>query len=230
MASDQSFNQQRPFHLAWLNEYLIHWQELPQAEQKELLSDPWRFAQDVHAVKFSGGAYQPMQEAWLYIAFPDSFEDISSRKHKQRIRDGFHERLTNGSSGNIDKDLLEIRKSLASQYGEGFYFYRSPILEQWERANFTAHDIELIRQSRSRDRYTDFSDEEQAAHKRVHEALRQLGEIAVDELGGTRHCGNEGSGAPYRQVVTPAVEMIVHGRIPPQETSHGSQMSAAKLL
>jgi len=37
-------------------------------------------------------------------------------------------------------------------------------------------------------------------------------------------------GAPYRQVVTPAVGMIVHGRIPPQETSQGSQMSAAKLL
>jgi hypothetical protein len=47
-------------------------------------------------------------------------------------------------------------------------------------------DVELIRQSRSRDRYTDFSVEERTAHKRVHEALRHLGEIAVDELGGTR--------------------------------------------
>ena len=186
-ARDQSFNQHRPFHLAWLNEYLIHWQELPQAEQKELLSDPWRFAQDVHAVNFSGGAHQPMQEAWLFIAFPDSFEDISSRSHKQRIRDGFRAQLTNGSSGNIDKDLFEIRKNLASQYGEGFYFYRSPIVEQWQRANLAEHEIELIRQSRSRERYADFSDEERAAHKRVHEALRQLGEVAVDELGGARH-------------------------------------------
>src|SRR5262245_50402517 len=73
-ARDQSFNQHRPFHLAWLSEYLIHWQQLPQTQQKELLSDPWRFAQDVRAIAFSGGAYQPMQEAWLYIAFPDSFE------------------------------------------------------------------------------------------------------------------------------------------------------------
>jgi hypothetical protein len=187
LARDQSFNQQRPFHLAWLNEYLIHWQELPRADQNELLSDPWRFAQDVHAVNFSGGAYQPMQEAWLYIAFPDSFEDISSRKYKQRIRDAFRDRLENGSSGNIDKDLLEIRKSLTSQYGDGFYFYRSPIVERWQQANLAGHDIELIRQSRSRDRYTDFSEEEKTAHRRVHEALRQLGEVAVDELGGTRH-------------------------------------------
>jgi hypothetical protein len=27
LARDQSFNQHRPFHLAWLNEYLIHWQD-----------------------------------------------------------------------------------------------------------------------------------------------------------------------------------------------------------
>jgi hypothetical protein len=51
----------------------------------------------------------------------------------------------------------------------------------------TSHDIELIRQSRSRDRYTDFSDEERAAYKRVHEVLRRLGDIAVEELGGARN-------------------------------------------
>jgi IstB-like ATP binding protein len=47
-------------------------------------------------------------------------------------------------------------------------------------------DIELIRASRSRDRYADLSPEEQAAHRRVHEALRQLGEVTVAELGGAR--------------------------------------------
>ncbi len=29
LAGDQSFNQHRPFHLAWLNEFLIRWQCLP---------------------------------------------------------------------------------------------------------------------------------------------------------------------------------------------------------
>jgi hypothetical protein len=55
-----------------------------------------------------------------------------------------------------------------------------------EPPTITSHDIELIRQSRSRDRYTDFSDEERTAHGRVHEALRRLGEMAVDDLGGSR--------------------------------------------
>src|SRR4029077_2489103 len=84
---DQSFNQHRPFHLGWLNEYLIHWQELPEEQRNMLLNDPWRFAQDVRDVKFEHGAYQPMQEAWLYMIFPDYFEDISSRSNKRQIRD-----------------------------------------------------------------------------------------------------------------------------------------------
>jgi hypothetical protein len=55
-----------------------------------------------------------------------------------------------------------------------------------ELLTLAGHDIELIRESRSRERYTDFSDEERAAHSRVHEALRKLGDIAIDELGGAR--------------------------------------------
>src|SRR5262245_34889665 len=48
------------------------------------------------------------------------------------------------------------------------------------------HDIELIRQSRSRDKYADFSDEERKAYQRVHAALAHLGRVALDELGGAR--------------------------------------------
>ena len=50
----------------------------------------------------------------------------------------------------------------------------------------SSRDIELIRQSRSRDRYADFSDDERDAHVRVHGALRRLGQIALDVLGGSR--------------------------------------------
>jgi hypothetical protein len=186
IAGDQSFNQHRPFHLAWLDEFLIHWQELPERDRNALLSDPWRFADVVRKVEFSRGAYQPMQEAWLYIVFPETFENISSRKDKRRIRDAFYDRLEKGPTENIDSDLLEIRKQLTSQEGDGFHFYQSPIVERWQEANLAGHDIELIRQSRSRDKYTDFSPDERTAYKRVHEALRRLGQITLDELGGAR--------------------------------------------
>jgi 5-methylcytosine-specific restriction protein B len=106
ISRDQSFNQHRPYHLGWLNEFLIHWQELPELTRTELLADPWRFAQEVRRVEFSKGAYQPMREAWLYIVFPDTFESISSRRDKRRIRDAFSNQLPNGATDNIDMDDL----------------------------------------------------------------------------------------------------------------------------
>src|SRR5262245_60583924 len=50
----------------------------------------------------------------------------------------------------------------------------------------TRLDIEQIRQSRARERYKDFSDEQRTAHQRVHAVLGQLGHLVVDELGGSR--------------------------------------------
>jgi AAA domain (dynein-related subfamily) len=121
---------------------LIHWQELPEGERSQLLSDPWRFAQDVRTVEFSHGAHQPMREAWLYMIFPDNFENISSRTVKRQIRDAFNESLPTGSSSNIDLDLSEIRKSLTSEHGEGFHFYKSPIVEKWQQSGSPEQNVD----------------------------------------------------------------------------------------
>jgi hypothetical protein len=130
-AGDMSFNLQRPFHLAWLTEYLIHWREMPAADRSALLNDPWRFAEDVRGVAFAKGAHQPMQEAWLFMVFPDQFESISSRHDKRRIREAFQNRLQGGPTGNIDADLAEIRRSLEQGQGKGFHYYRPPLVGQW---------------------------------------------------------------------------------------------------
>ena len=133
LAGDQSFNQHRPFHLAWLNEFLIHWHSLSADIRVDLLKDPWRFAQKVREVEFDRGAYQPMREAWLYLIFPDSFENISSRRDKKSIREAFKNQLPNEPTDNIDADLLVIRNQLTPQEGEGFHFYRSPVIERWQK-------------------------------------------------------------------------------------------------
>jgi hypothetical protein len=53
-------------------------------------------------------------------------------------------------------------------------------------APIKAKDLELVRQSRLREKYADFSADEKAAYKRIHQALAHLGQLAVEELGGTR--------------------------------------------
>lgn len=132
LAGDMSFSHHRPFHLAWLIEFLIRWQGLLEVDRCGLLEDPWRFAEVVREVEFSRGAHQPMREAWLYLIFPDAFENISSRKDKTRIREAFKTLLVEGQTDNSDADLLAIRKSLSAVEGEGFHFYRSPLIEQWQ--------------------------------------------------------------------------------------------------
>jgi 5-methylcytosine-specific restriction enzyme B len=127
LAGDMSFMLHRPYHLAWLNEFLVHWHSLSEGDRQQLLEDPWRFADEVRRVKCSHGAYQPMQEAWLYLVFPDAFESISSRKDKKLIREAFKGRLKQGQTDNIDADLLEIRKQLVPEAD----FYRPPIIDQW---------------------------------------------------------------------------------------------------
>ena len=69
LAGDQSFNQHRPFHIAWLTEYLIHWQGLEASRRAELLANPPMFAEEVRSFEFKHGAHQPMREAWLYMIF-----------------------------------------------------------------------------------------------------------------------------------------------------------------
>ena len=87
-----------------------------------------------------------MREAWLYLIFPDFFENISSRKDKRLIREAFQSRLAAGVTDNTDADLLAIRKSLSPQEDEGFHFYRSPLIEQWqtERSKPKSRDGGLI--------------------------------------------------------------------------------------
>lgn len=131
LAGDQSFNQHRPFHLAWLTEYLIHWHGLEASRRAELLADSRTFAEDVRSFDFKHGAHQPMREAWLYMVFPDEFENISSRKDKRAIREAFAGLLPHGTTPDIDSDILDIRQRLTPEAGEGFHFYRSPIIEKW---------------------------------------------------------------------------------------------------
>ncbi|MBX3497554.1 MAG: AAA family ATPase [Parvibaculum sp.] len=131
-AGDQSFNQHRPWHLAWINEYLLHWHELPESRRSQLLGNPWEFRDDVFGHKTSLQAFQPMREAWLYIAFPGTFENISSRKDKKAIRAGFGHLLPNGATDNIDRDLLTIREALGKEAEPGFHFYRKPFIQQWK--------------------------------------------------------------------------------------------------
>jgi len=130
-ANDMAANIGRPNQLAWLNAFLIHWTQLPEERRTRLRDDPWAFETVVKSVRGPFGKERPIQEAWLFLMFPDHYENISSHNHKQLIRDAFAQEHLDSPYGTIDQDLLAIRKSMPEKYGEGFHFYRSPVVEQW---------------------------------------------------------------------------------------------------
>lgn len=132
IAIDQSFNQHRPFHMAWLIEFLLAWHKSEQ--RAENLSDPWRFRSFAFAVEGSHGAHQPMREAWLYMMFPDTFEPMSSRTDKRAIRDAYLVLLARPPSEIIDVDLEDIRRVLEPRLGPGFNYYAAAVASEWRLA------------------------------------------------------------------------------------------------
>jgi MoxR-like ATPase len=64
----------------------------------------------------------------MYLVHPDSFEPISSRKHKKRIADVFD---TGGDEPDVDKRLLTIRARLEPRFGVGFNFYEGSVKPLW---------------------------------------------------------------------------------------------------
>ncbi len=130
LGDDQRFNQDRAFHLAWLVESLVAWNGLG-ADNKPLLDDAWRFRAFVHGTEASRGSAQPMQEAWLYMMFPETFENIASRDDKWHIREAFPHVLARQPSDNVDADLLAIRWVLSKTYGVGFHFYSNDVAVNW---------------------------------------------------------------------------------------------------
>lgn len=129
-AGDQSFNQHRPYHLAWLIEFLLAWHRTSR-DRALLLRDPWEFRSFVQEVEGSRGAHQPMREAWMYMIFPASFEAISSRADKADVREAFLDLLGHPPSDNIDADLLDIRRALTRDAGDGFHLYQGEIAQRW---------------------------------------------------------------------------------------------------
>ena len=116
--------------LAFLIAFARQWKTLPEDERTGALGDPWRFKSVLRAVPIESAYAQ--REALLHLVFPEIFEDIVAREHKARIRDAFQRRVGEPSTGDVDRDLLAIRRALSAEYGPAFAFYDPEIAPIWD--------------------------------------------------------------------------------------------------
>ncbi len=123
--------------LAWQSAqftYLLRlvrlWKSLPLDEQSVLLTDPWAFKSFLYEDRVPPRGAQVQREALLYLIFPDTFEDSVSIEHKQMISNAFGDRITE-QTGDVDRQLLQIRHNLTDEYGTDFSYYNPQLRNLW---------------------------------------------------------------------------------------------------
>lgn len=103
---------------------------LPAEDYQRLLQDPLAFRDFVFAVPTQSG--DSAKFGLLHVVFPDTFEHITSRHHRELIINRFSE-LAAGEP-DPDRALLRIREGLALTHGDDFDFYSAdPLVRQWAK-------------------------------------------------------------------------------------------------
>lgn len=124
------FNLYRPFYVQLIIVFMTGWKGLAPEERSRLLEDPWSFKS--YLAQFSVRGARSQKEALLHLVFPDVFERIVSHEAKQKIVEEFRN-LTTTQTQDVDRLLLEIRKTLSEQMSGNFRdFYQADVLEKWQ--------------------------------------------------------------------------------------------------
>ncbi|MDX2933503.1 McrB family protein [Streptomyces ipomoeae] len=103
-------------------------------EREALLRDPWRFRDLCFAIQDAVGHKKGRAQihVLLHMLFPETFQPIASAHHKHEILKAFADELPE-PTGNDDKDLLTLSRSLEEQTGTAVDFYDEPWVGRWRK-------------------------------------------------------------------------------------------------
>lgn len=134
------YTTRRDVQITFFVEFGEAWTQLEEADRELRLADPWAFKDTAYAVPVNGGFAQ--RDALIHLLFPDTFEAIVSREHKQLIAKRFAG-LVGPSSEDIDQQVLDIRAALTEEHVEAFSFYSKDIGPLWRgKGNAWSHFVE----------------------------------------------------------------------------------------
>lgn len=126
-----AYNTRRPFELMYLAKVALELAGKPKAEREAILNDHLRFRKLLDDAEDEGT--RQSRDILLHVLFPDKYERIASRNHKQIIAEAFTEILDPAKAqAELDDKLLAIREKLEQLIkGEVLDFYWSPLRECW---------------------------------------------------------------------------------------------------
>ena len=129
-----------PFMVGFIIEFVAQWKAERPDEQQRLLTDPWAFKDFAARLGLQGrlflegpSSHWPQVEAMLHLVFPDIFEGIVSRPHKEQIASAraFAHLVAEGTS-DVDRKLEQIRESLEKSLGRDLDFYDQDFRPLWQ--------------------------------------------------------------------------------------------------
>ena len=112
---------------------LLDWADKAEDERRELLAEPWGFAEWLASTEYAEGRMFP--NALLYLLFPDEFEPIMSNASKREIVRSLRD-PDDADPGKslvpLNQALLKIRRHLEEMApGQVIHFHRPPYVEFW---------------------------------------------------------------------------------------------------
>ena len=122
--------------LVFFIDFLLHWTESPAKDRANLLANPWDFSDWLDTVE--GAPNRQLPHVLCFLLFPDEFEPITSRSHKQRIITAFAGRLADPraaeyrSRTELDKAILLVREAISEDCGADFGFYQDELAKIWK--------------------------------------------------------------------------------------------------
>jgi MoxR-like ATPase len=127
----------RDLQLNFLIEFGEAWKHLEQEQQSALLDDAWTFKEFAFSVPVHSAYAQ--REGLLHLTHTEAFEAIVSREHKQLIAKRYASFVTE-PTGDIDRQLEQIREALTPTFGDEFDFYDERVRPQWQGGGSGAWD------------------------------------------------------------------------------------------
>lgn len=174
------FNPALWLHLTWAATFIVHWNSIAETERESARNDPWELQRVMLA---SGKDRSDMRNILQFLDHPDTFEPISSAAKKAKIRNSLADRI-GGATGvgpdSIDRDLFNIRASLAQEIDGEFTFWSPGILEHWDTPASEPESVEA-EEPRSR-RYWLYSPGRQASEWNEFSTSGMMA-LGWDELG-----------------------------------------------
>lgn len=124
-----SFNIDRHLHLRLIAKLAASFKQQPKDQRAATLDDPWEFKQAVMVLTDLQSYIQ--SSSLLHLIFPNDFERVLPRFHKERIVKALAT-LPNETSDDLDRNLLAIRERISETYGRDLDFYDDQIWPLWD--------------------------------------------------------------------------------------------------